>query len=230
MPHVTRLSGKERAVTVSKPTVAILMADDNPADDAAAFLLRENELLGDEFKTEHDLHVSESEDDLAEFKQQFPEVDLHPQDDVVASAELQDADFSELQLAPVDAEAESAPLREWRERRALEIETRDNAGLAKKQEVVAKARQTIDDFYENYNQKLEDQAQARTKETEAFLEHRDKFLSRGTLWDRVDELIGQVRDVPEADGRDKLRFASLLKSLKGKENAPGAGGYTDPQA
>lgn len=202
--------------------------------DAEAFLSRETELLGDEFKTDQDHAVSESEDDLAEFKEQFPEVVAS---DNEVSEPLQDqesdnddAEFEGFSLAPTDVSGDSEPLREWRERRDLEIASREKASSSKKEEIMAKARQTIDDFYDNYNQKRDERKKTLETETETFLDHRDKFLSRGTLWDRVDELIGKVGEVPDAEGRDKSRFASLLKSLRGKENVPGAGGYTDPKA
>jgi hypothetical protein len=43
--------------------------------------------------------------------------------------------------------------RQWRERQALEIQRRDELSEARKRETIEKARQNIDDFYENYNMK-----------------------------------------------------------------------------
>ncbi|EEQ36222.1 putative clathrin light chain [Clavispora lusitaniae] len=209
------------------------MADKYPELEVSAdeqdvqgdFLSREKELLGDEFQTEQDNEVlAESDDDIQEFKEQFPEVDnsiaAEPQE------ESEDDEFENFGSAPPVSQelGESEPLKEWRERRTLEIEEREKANRKKKEEIVAAARQSIDDFYDNYNNKKDQHAKDVLKEEEEFLEKRDGFLKRGTLWDRVNELVSEVGEVSD-DGRDKSRFDALLKKLKGKENVPGAGGY-----
>jgi hypothetical protein len=42
-------------------------------------------------------------------------------------------------------------IRQWREKRNLQIQRREEISAKKKQEVRDQARQAIDDFYENYN-------------------------------------------------------------------------------
>lgn len=194
------------------------------------FLSREKELLGDEFQTEQDKEVlKESEDeDFTEFQEQFPEVGGTHQvvqeeedDDEGNVQEQQDAYTS----SASQLEGESPHIAEWKARRELEIEEREKANALKKKDIIAKAQTSIDDFYENYNTKKDESSAEVQKEQEAFLEKKAGFLKRGTLWDRVGELISEVGDVPEDDERDKSRLKGLLEKLKGKENAPGANGY-----
>lgn len=188
------------------------------------FLAREKELMGDEFLTEHD-------EAITEFESKFPEVNDEVDDDV---AELQQAppvtrdseevtqSINGVKLLNLD---DSEPIKEWRQRRDLEIEEREKANAKKKEDIRKKAEQTIDDFYSNYNEKKEKHAKEVVDEQTKFTEKGATFLSRGTLWDRVDELIKEVGEVP-SEGRDKTRFKEVLTKLKGKENVPGAGGYT----
>lgn len=191
----------------------------------ADFLAREQEVLGDEFKTEQDSQVlAESDDEIQEFKEQFPEVGdatTAAPSTAVADEGDDDDDFEAFGSA---APAESVPLTEWRQRRDLEIEEREKVNARTKSERVAAAQQNIDDFYDNYNAKREQHTKEVEAEQAAFVEKRDGFLGRGTLWDRVGELVAEVGELPE-DGRDKSRFKGLLTKLGGKENVPGAGGY-----
>lgn len=213
------------------------MADKYPELDVAAddqdfdgdFLSREKELVGDEFKTAQDKDVlAESDDEIQEFKEQFPEVG-DAADGIAAPQELIDDDDDEFEgfgSAPPSSNnlGESEPLKAWKERRDLEIDEREKANSKKKEDIIASARQNIDDFYENHSSKKEQHAKEVRAEEKEFLEKRDGFLKKGTLWDRVNELVDGVGELPD-DGRDKSRFKGLLSKLKGKENVPGAGGY-----
>lgn len=188
--------------------------------DGSDFLSRENELVGDEFKTENDsAALADSDDEINNFKEQFPDVE---EQNTQEPAEEDDEPEPSYELAPVGS---SRHLEEWKERRDLEISEREKANSKKKEDIVAKAQQTIDDFYDNYNSKKEGSLKEVLKEQEQFLEKRDGFLKRGTLWDRVGELVDGVGELPADDSRDKTRFKELLKKLKGKEDVPGAAGY-----
>lgn len=44
---------------------------------------------------------------------------------------------------------------QWRLKQEEEVRARDEASLRKKRETIAKAEQSIDDFYKEYNQKIE---------------------------------------------------------------------------
>lgn len=47
------------------------------------------------------------------------------------------------------------PIRDWREKQQAEIKARDEASAARRQETIAKAERSIDEFYENYSEKKE---------------------------------------------------------------------------
>lgn len=214
------------------------MADKYPEIDVEAgdqelggdFLSREKEIVGDEFQTDQDKEVlEESDNEIEDFKEQFPEVEgsssVVAQQDQTKEDQEEFEGFESSQNATESKDlGPSEPLREWKERRDLEIEEREKANSKKKEDITAKARQNIDDFYDDYNNKKDQRSKEVLKEQEEFLEKRDNFLKRGTLWDRVDELISEAGELPEQN-RDKTRFRSLLTKLKGKENVPGAGGY-----
>ncbi|RLV89540.1 Elongator complex protein 2 [Spathaspora sp. JA1] len=205
------------------------IGDDLPQDeqyDESDFLSRERDLVGDQFTTEQDkeLFVDE-DDDINEFKEQFPAVEEDQQPE--QPAEEDDEEFEAFGSSATSGGVyeESQPLKEWKQRRDLEISEREKANTKKKQDIVDQAQETIDDFYENYNLKKEEHSKQVLTEQEQFLEKRDGFLKRGTLWDRVGELVQEVGELPEHEDRDKSRFKGLLGKLKGKESAPGAGGY-----
>lgn len=214
---------------------ALDSVDDNLANegtgDDSDFLSREKELMGDEFKTEQDqdiLEGNDEEDEINDFKQQFPEVDESSQPEPAAAPSQDEEEFEGFQSetpALAKFEGESKHLKEWKERRDLEISEREKVNQKKKEEIIAKAQQTIDDFYDNYNNKREQHSKEILKEQETFLEKRDGFLKRGTLWDRVNEIVDDMGEVSTQGDREKTKFTELLKKLKGKENAPGAGGY-----
>lgn len=208
------------------------------------FLSREKEALGDEFATpqDHEVNTGDDQDDeFEDFKSQFPDVDSQeatiaaaPQgedtmDDAHGEAEPQGEDvvtpvvnrFENLDLN------ESEHIKEWKKTRDLEISKRDEIAARKLEEIKKEAEKAIDDFYENYNNKKDDAIAETKKEEKAFLEKREKFLEKGTTWDRVVELLKLTKNSDAIDAenyRDKTRFRDLLLALKGKENVPGASG------
>lgn len=188
------------------------------------FLAREKELIGDEFQTEQDKDALADEDnEINDFKSNFPDLDNQPS---ASKAEESSGDeFEGFGSSAPTKELDSTNVDEWKQRRDLEISEREKANSKKKEEIVSKAQQTIDDFYDNYNTKKEAHAKEILTEQEKFVEDRDGFLKRGTLWGRVNELVDEVGAAPSDNNRDKSRFTELLQKLKDKENAPGAAGY-----
>lgn len=117
-------------------------------------------------------------------------------------------------------------IREWRERRDLQLQDRAEKSESKKQETRKAAQKNIDDFYENYNSKR-DKTVAQTRADEkAFLEKRDDTTSGGTSWERIAKLVDLSGKGTKggASGTGKERFRELLLSLRKDENAPGASG------
>lgn len=115
-------------------------------------------------------------------------------------------------------------IREWRERQQVQIERRDAVSKEKKEETVKKARQAIDDFYDNYNAKRDREIARVRKEQEEYLAKRDETQSGGTTWERIAKLI-DAKDKGSAayGGRDVSRMRDLLLNLRKDANAPSAG-------
>ncbi|CCE72813.1 Piso0_000407 [Millerozyma farinosa CBS 7064] len=190
------------------------------------FLSREKELVGDEFKTEDDKKAfEESDDEFNDFKEQYPEVDYQNNVGSEESSAGQFAESTEQIYTQFEDGEEPRSIKDWRERRELEISERDKANAKKKESIIEEARQTVDDFYDNYNSKKEQNSKKVLEEQQAFLEKRDNFLKRGTFWDRADELINEAGELPIDEKRDRSRLEGLLAKLKGKDNVPAAGGY-----
>lgn len=126
--------------------------------------------------------------------------------------------------ADADAGGEPEVIRAWRERQQVQIERRDAVSAKKKEETVAKARQAIDDFYDNYNAKRDKEIAKVRKEQEDFLAKRDETQSGGTTWERIAKLIdAKDKSAAAYGGRDVSRMRDLLLNLRKDANAPSAG-------
>jgi hypothetical protein len=66
-------------------------------------------------------------------------------------------------------------IREWRERRDLQIQHRDEVSHERKQQTIKEAQQNIDDFYDNYNNKKDKEIVKTRKEAEEFLANRHQL-------------------------------------------------------
>ncbi|KAG7738356.1 hypothetical protein KL923_003053 [Ogataea haglerorum] len=223
---------KTRATTMADKFPELEGVDSTDVGDSGDFLKREKELLGNEFATEQD-KIAEDDDDFEEFKSQFPEVSTNA-NDVAPVAESEEEPKEAIFEEPVTNKfanlnlEESIHIQEWRKARELEIAKRDELAAKKLEEIKKEAEKAIDDFYENYNNKKEEAVEATRREEVEFLEKRDSFLERGTVWDRVVELLSLTKNSNASDlagYRDKSKFRDLLMSLKGKEDVPGAAGY-----
>ncbi|CDK24219.1 unnamed protein product [Kuraishia capsulata CBS 1993] len=192
------------------------------------FLSREKELLGDEFATEQDGNIAHEDAEFEEFESSFPAVSSAPQyeqEEEVEEEKAEEIPVSSFGSLNLD---ESEPIKAWKERRTLEISKRDEVAKARAEELKDEAKKAIDDFYDNYSSKKDISIEETRKQEDAFLAKRDTFLERGTVWDRVVELLELTKNtnsVDTANHRDKTRFKELLLALKGKENVPGAAGY-----
>ncbi|SCU82603.1 LAME_0C02014g1_1 [Lachancea meyersii CBS 8951] len=191
------------------------------------FLKREAELLGDEFKTEEDSEFLQNadEDDFGDFE----EVPARAHTDS-AAAESQKNDFigedhqqSDSQNSSASLQAEdSQVIAEWEETRDREISERDTAQEEAKTKLQEEAVKHMDDFYDSYNRKKEQQLKTTRAEAEKFLKERQEFATQdNTTWDRVLQLIN-VDDADLVNGRDRSKFKEILLKVKGNPNAPGA--------
>ncbi|KAK9467804.1 clathrin light chain [Lipomyces arxii] len=130
-----------------------------------------------------------------------------------------------LEYIPEPEEEEPDVVKEWRERRELAIHRRDEQSEAKKRDTRESAKQAIDDFYDNYNDKKE-KAIAKTRvEEKEFIESQESTVAGGTTWERIVKLVDISDKAARTNSVDKSRFRELLLSLKNDPNAPGAKGY-----
>jgi len=124
-------------------------------------------------------------------------------------------------------EEEPQVLQEWRARRDLQIQHRDEVSAGKKAETVKAAQEAIDEFYENYNNRKDKQIAQTRKDAEEFLKNREDTTSGGTSWERSSKLIdlSGKGTAGGAAGSGKSKMREMLLSLRKDEKAPGATGY-----
>ncbi|AJS05348.1 AQG_2a_G0021800.mRNA.1.CDS.1 [Saccharomyces cerevisiae] len=216
---------------------------DDKKDDDTDFLKREAEILGDEFKTEQDdileteASPAKDDDEIRDFEEQFPDINSANgavSSDQNGSATVSsgndngeaDDDFSTFEGANQSTESvkedRSEVVDQWKQRRAVEIHEKDLKDEELKKELQDEAIKHIDDFYDSYNKKKEQQLEDAAKEAEAFLKKRDEFFGQdNTTWDRALQLINQD-DADIIGGRDRSKFKEILLRLKGNAKAPGA--------
>ncbi|SCU97174.1 LAMI_0F09120g1_1 [Lachancea mirantina] len=200
-------------------------ADAVESNEETDFLKREAELLGDEFKTEEDSEFLQQDKDneIEDFERTYPEVsNVQAHGEVDADAnESEFDDFGEPQTATKEASRGTA-VAQWQEKRATEIAEKDIAEENAKKELQEKAAKHLDDFYENYNEKKQQQLKAYREEAQELLHRRDEFFAQyNTVWDRVFELIN-VDDADIVGDRNRSKFKEILLRLKGNPKAPGA--------
>ena len=166
--------------------------------------------------------------DMGDFESSFPAVDT--QNDAVGpggSITGSTAPFQAPTSYGAEEQGESSHVREWRERRDLAIQHRDEVSANKKAETVKAAHESVDEFYENYNNRKDKQIAQTKKEAEEFLKNREDTTSGGTSWERIAKLVdlsgkGTGGGAP---GTGKARMREMLLSLRKDEKAPGATGY-----
>lgn len=164
---------------------------------------------------------------MGDFESSFPAVDT--QNDAVGpggSITGSTVPFQAPASYGAEDQGESSHVREWRERRDLQIQHRDEVSANKKAETVKAAQQNIDEFYENYNNRRDKQVAQTRKEAEEFLQSREDTTSGGTSWERIAKLVDLSGKGASggASGTGKAKMRELLLSLRKDENAPGASG------
>lgn len=227
------------------------LVGDSPDDD---FLKREEAILGDDAKqfaqpNDRLATVEDDDDDLlgggggnnfqdslggddTGFESSFPALDttndhMAPGGTITGST----LPFLPGQPSAYTPQRSDSPepevIREWRERRDLQIQHRDEVSAERKAKTIKEAHENVDDFYENYNNKKEKEIAKTRKEAEEFLANRDDTTAGGTSWERIAKLVDLSGKGVKggASGSEKQRFRELLISLRKDEKAPGASGY-----
>lgn len=212
--------------------------------EGADFLSREKEAVGDAFQSAADPNINDDDEEFEEFeefKNQFPEVGTPEPTSVAEEGEEETEQETPAQSDEYNYESdnstpvinqfnnlnlnESEHVKEWKNTRDLEISKRDEIAARKLDDIKKEAEKSIDDFYDNYNNKKEDAIAETKKEETEFLAKRDQFLENGTTWDRIVKLLNLTRNsdsVDSANHRDKTKFRDLLLALTDKTSVPGA--------
>ncbi len=123
---------------------------------------------------------------------------------------------------------EPSIITDWRSRQSAAISAREATSTARKAETIKAAQESIDAFYENYNNKKEKNVAQTRKEAEEFLAKREDTAAGGTSWERIAKLVdvqGKGGSKGEVGAVGKERFREMLVSLMKDEGAPGAKGY-----
>ncbi|KAL1296626.1 hypothetical protein AAFC00_000114 [Neodothiora populina] len=201
-----------------------------PADNSATVQDGDDDDLlggGDDFQSAPAAQ-SMGERDMGDFESSFPVIDtgneaVAPGGTITGSALPINPSFQQASFAD---EEEPGVIREWRERRDLAIQHRDEVSANRKAETVKAAQQAIDDFYENYNNKKDKTLAQTRKDADEFLAKREDTTAGGTSWERIAKLVDlSGKGVGGgAQGTGKARFREMLISLRKDENAPGASG------
>ncbi|KAF2155766.1 hypothetical protein K461DRAFT_290764 [Myriangium duriaei CBS 260.36] len=221
------------------------------ADEPSDFLARERAALGDDanqFTTPGDKAATVEDDDdndllggggdsyqhnapsggeLGDFESSFPTIDTQNEGVAPGGTITGSTQPYQPQQHSFSSEPEPDVVREWRERRDMAIQHRDQVSADKKAETVKAAHQAIDDFYDNYNNKKEKTVAQTRREADEFLKNREDTTSGGTSWDRIAKLVDLTGKGASggAAGTGKAKFRELLVSLRKDEKAPGATGY-----
>jgi hypothetical protein len=214
----------------------------NDNTEGGSFLDRERALLGDDadqFTTVEDTKlatVEDADEDLlgdsepfqgdAQFESAFPEIESTTHD-ISGVTVTGSAPTSYPAPAYTEPEPEPEVITRWREKRDEDVAKRDTISAERKEKTVNEAREAIDDFYDNYNDKKERNIAQTRREAEEFLASRDDTTAGGTSWERIAKLVdlskGGAKGAP-GTAAGKERFREMLLSLRKDEKAPGASG------
>ncbi|EIN06780.1 clathrin light chain [Punctularia strigosozonata HHB-11173 SS5] len=181
------------------------------------------------------------DDEIEKFEDQFPDIEPpvpvssvptfgatptfapRPQPSALASTPI---------LTQQIQEDEPEVIKQWREHQAEQIKVRDEASKQKRQETIAKAERSIDQFYEEYNAKKERNIRENKVQEQEYLASLTDSLSVGTTWQRICSLVelenSQSKTLARAGpgASDLSRFKEVLLRLKREgDAAPGAAGY-----
>ncbi|KAI8642480.1 clathrin light chain [Parasitella parasitica] len=112
-------------------------------------------------------------------------------------------------------------VRQWREKQKQLISKRDEEESHKKQEVFNKAREDIDKFYENYNDKKQKAIEENRERENKLLKSREESSASTNIWTSVSREIDISNAKAAYPTRDVSRMKSIILDLRKDQNAPG---------
>ncbi|ORX72604.1 hypothetical protein DL89DRAFT_243650 [Linderina pennispora] len=125
---------------------------------------------------------------------------------------------SSAQASPAVAQ-DSGFLQEWQVKQKEAVEERDRVSNERHEAIVKEARESIDKFYDEYNEKKDRAIQ----ENRATQEIEIQAANSGNLWERamkqIDLATKATQDTQKSS--DTVRMRELLQDLKRDKEAPG---------
>ncbi|KAI9339730.1 clathrin light chain [Pilaira anomala] len=118
-------------------------------------------------------------------------------------------------------EEEPETVRQWREKQKEIIAERDAISEQKKQETINRAREEIDKFYEEYNDKKQKAIEENREREETTVKNRDDVAASSNVWDRVTREVDTSNAKTGYHTRDVSRMKELMLDLKRDTKAPG---------
>ncbi len=113
---------------------------------------------------------------------------------------------------------EPETIKAWREQNALHLAQKDEKESAQKEELRAKAKKELDDWYKKYEETL---AKTKSGNREADKSHivaeMDKPIEPGTEWERVNKLC-DFNAKNNRNSKDMSRMRSIMLQLKQQNN------------
>ncbi|CAO3614766.1 unnamed protein product [Cunninghamella echinulata] len=112
-------------------------------------------------------------------------------------------------------------VRQWRQKREELIAQRDKEAADKKEETIQKAREDIDRFYEEYNEKKQKSIEENRAREEAYQKERDDASTSNNIWERVVREFDVSNAKSAHHTRDVSRMKQVMLDLRKSDNAPG---------
>ncbi|KAI8647167.1 clathrin light chain [Parasitella parasitica] len=118
-------------------------------------------------------------------------------------------------------EEEPETVRQWREKQKEVIAERDAESARKKEEIVKHAREDIDKFYEEYNDRKQKSIEENREREDNTAKSREEVASSGNVWDRIAREVNVSNAKTGHHAQNVTRMKELFLDLKKDEKAPG---------
>ncbi|KAI8973505.1 clathrin light chain [Mycotypha africana] len=118
-------------------------------------------------------------------------------------------------------EEEPEVVRQWREKQKELIAERDAEAEKKREETIKQAREDIDKFYEEYNDKKQKAIEENREREDTNDKKRDEVSSSANVWERVAREVDLTNAKTGYHTHDVGRMKELMMELKRDTKAPG---------
>ncbi|KAI7869946.1 clathrin light chain [Spinellus fusiger] len=117
-------------------------------------------------------------------------------------------------------EEEPETVRQWKEKQKEVIAARDEEAEKIKQETIRQAREDIDKFYEDYNDKKQKAIEENREREESYQKDREEAAT-ANVWERVSREVDTSASKAQLPTRDVSRMKDLMLDLRKDPKAPG---------